>query len=229
MLSIQGVVWKIIPPNDCLLGRKGNREPMLVAHLVPGYFVTVQSRSYWQPEWSTAQNALLWMVGLGSTVIPDFDVVYNVLFRGFFNHSVLWTHSLFVPAIVLLIWWVLQRTRCWPYLQKLTWLMAMGFLSHLLLDVIAHGTPLLYPVSMVIFGAPPTRVVEGGIWAYLTDPIFLLEPFLLTLMAIHWIMYYPNQRTRTVGLVMLITGLGTFTLSFLLLLPKLQKLVAALI
>lgn len=202
---------------------------MLVAHLVPGYFVTIQSKSSWQPKWSRRQNTLLWVVGLGSTVAPDLDVIYNVFFRGFFNHSVLWTHSLFVPAIVLLIWWVLQQIRCWPYLQMLTRLMATGILSHLLLDVIAHGTPLLYPISMMVFGVPPARVVEGGIWAYLTDPIFLFEPFLLTSMAMHWIMYYaPNQRTRTAGLVMLITGLGIFTISFLLLLPELQKMATTL-
>ena len=197
---------------------------MLIAHIVPGYFAAAKSQSRWRPEWSARQRILLWIVAFGSTIIPDLDVVYNALFRGFINHSVLWTHSLFVHLGVLLIYWLLQRIGRWPYLQMLIWLAAMGGLSHLLLDVVSHSTPLLYPVSMTVFGVPPMRVVEGGLWAYLTDLIFLLEPCLLGLGAMHWIRrHVRNQQAQQVSLVVLAIGLGIFVTSFLLFLPVLQN------
>lgn len=202
---------------------------MLVAHIVPGYLAAIQSKCHWQPQWSSKQRALLWIVAVGSTIAPDLDVIYNMFFRGFFNHSTLWTHSLSMHAALLLVWWILQRIGRWPYLQMLVWLTAIGGLSHLLLDVIAHGTPLLYPFSMTMFGIPPTRVVEGGVWAYLTDPIFLFEPCLLALAAIHWAKHYlQDQRTQRSALVILITGVSVFIVGFLLLLPILQKIATGL-
>ncbi|NIX00490.1 MAG: hypothetical protein GWN13_20010, partial [Phycisphaerae bacterium] len=191
---------------------------MLVAHLVPGYFITIQSKSRWQPNWTVRQCALLRLAALGSTIAPDLDVVYNVIFHDFFNHSTLWTHSLFPYISILFIWWILRQSRRWPYLQMLAWLIALGGISHLLLDVVAHGTPLLYPLLVTMVGVPPQRVVEGGVWAYLTDPIFLFEPFLLTLAAIHWLLHNAHdQRVRIIGLIILIAGLSIFTTSFLLL------------
>ena len=83
---------------------------------------------------------LLWGAALGSTILPDTDVFYNVLFRGFINHSVLWTHSLFVYLTIGLVWLLLSKMGRWPYLQMLIGLTAIGGLSHLVLDVIAHGT-----------------------------------------------------------------------------------------
>lgn len=159
---------------------------MLAAHLVPGYFAAVKSQSTWKPEWSKLR-AILWVVALGSTVAPDLDVIYNALFRGFFNHSTLWTHSVFVYLGFGLLWFTLRALKRFPYLRTLVGLITVGGLSHLLLDVIAHGTPLLYPVSIVVFGVAPERVVEGGIWAYLTDPVFLLEPLLFSIALVHWI------------------------------------------
>jgi hypothetical protein len=84
----------------------------------------------------------------------------------------------------------------------------------------------MYPLSLQMFGAPSSRVLEGGLWAYLTDPIFLLEPFLITLAAGHWIVQYgqatPQFKKRV--LVGLAGGLAVFTFAFLLLLPALRQL-----
>lgn len=196
---------------------------MLVAHIVPGYF-TAQAQSQQRPEWGGWRRTVLWVVALGSTVAPDLDVIYNALFHGIINHSTLWTHSLFVHGGILACWWILKRIGLWPYLQMLMWLTAIGGLSHVLLDMIAHSTPMLYPFSMTMFGVPPARVVEGGIGAYLTDPIFLLEPFLLALAAAHWLCTQSRRQSmRRTGLVMLTAGLGVFTVVFLCLLPVLQQ------
>jgi len=121
---------------------------MLAAHLVPGYFAATKSRSTWEPEWNSKQRTFLWAVALGSTVAPDLDVVRNVLLHRFINHSVLWTHSIFLYLGLGLLWLVLHVLKHWPYLKAAVGLITVGGLSHLILDIVAHGTPLLYPVSV---------------------------------------------------------------------------------
>jgi hypothetical protein len=203
---------------------------MLIAHLVPGYFAAVKSQPTWKPDWHQSHRVVLWVAALGSTVLPDIDVIYNLLFRGFFNHSILWTHSVIPHLGVGGLWLVLRLLKRWPYLQTLTGLVAVGGLSHLVLDVIAHGTPLLYPFSLTMFGLPPARVVEGGFWAYLTDPIFLVEPFAVTLLAWHWIVKQNfTPRGRTVMLTVLWTGFVAFTVVFLWRLRDLQEVVASIL
>jgi len=197
---------------------------MLVAHIVPGYFAAAKSQSHWKPECGRGQRALLWATALASTVVPDLDVVYNALFRGFFNHSTLWTHSLFVYLGIGLLWWVLRHVERCSYLRTLMGLVAVGGL----LDIIAHGTPLLYPVSMMMIGIAPARVVEGGVWAYLTDPIFLLEPLTMTLAVVHWTLSRETtSRFRRFAVTTAISILILFVVVFLLSLPDLQKVVAA--
>lgn len=196
---------------------------MLVAHLVPGYFAAVHSRPRWMPNWSRLQIAGLWTAALVSTFAPDMDVIYNAVFRGFINHSTLWTHSLFAHAGIVACWWVLRRTGRRPYLQTLVGLIAIGGLSHLVLDVLSHGTPLLYPLSLRMFGTPSTRVLEGGFWAYVTDPSFLVEPLLVALAVAHWCMgrkWAPP--IKKIALFGLAGGLVVFAVAFLLLLPMLQ-------
>jgi len=203
---------------------------MLAAHLVPGYFAAAKSQSTWKSEWSGKQRALLWAVALGSTFAPDWDVVRNVLFRGFFNHSVLWTHSIFVYLGFGLLWLMLHFLKRWPYLKTAVGLITVEGFSHLILDVIAHGTPLLYPVSMMVFGIAPTRVVEGGFLAYITDPIFLLEPLLFSIAIIHWVRQQ-NMAPRLERLILAttISGVALFAAIFTLLLPNLQSAIAPLI
>lgn len=186
---------------------------MLVAHLVPGYFAAYRSQSHWQPEWGTMHRGLLWIAALGGPVLPDADVIYNVFFGRFINHSVLWTHSLFVHLGVGLCWWLLHRFGRWPYLQTLVGLVAVGGLSHLALDVIAHNTPLFYPVSLAMIGVAPARIVQGGVWAYLTDPLFLLEPLLLTVAGVHWALHRNSTAiNRTTAIIGLVSGFVLFFL-----------------
>jgi hypothetical protein len=189
---------------------------MLLAHLVPGYFASVKTQPYWKPEWSRRQRALLWSVSLFSTFAPDLDVMYNALFRGFFNHSLLWTHSLFPYLALALCWWMLYRAKRWPYVSMLVGLSALGGMSHLALDIIAHGTPLFYPLSMMIVGSPSDHVVQGGLQGYLTDSIFLLEPLLFALATLHWIhRHLPTAGIRMAASILIIFGCVGFSAVFL--------------
>lgn len=203
---------------------------MLIAHLVPGYFAASLSQSRWRPEWGKARRTGLWIAALGATAAPDFDVVLNVASGKNINHSTLWTHSLFVHLVIALVWFVLWRMGRWPYVTTLVGLVAVGGLSHLVLDVIAHGTPLVYPLSSNLFGLPPARVVAGGLWAYLSDPIFLLEPALIAFALGHWIheRHWSPRATRWAftGVIGAVIAFGS---AFLVSLPKLQSLAGVLI
>ena len=169
---------------------------------------------------------LLWAVALASTVAPDSDVIYNTLFRGFTNHSTLWTHSLFVHLSVCLVWLILHRLGRWQFLETLVGLVALGGLSHLALDTFSHGTTLLFPVSHQMFFVLSKRVLDGGFWAYVTDPIFLAEPLLITLAIAHWINHRQfASRPKRLLLGILIIGWLVFSIGFLLLLPTLRAIV----
>ncbi len=198
---------------------------MLVAHLVPGYFDAASTAAHKTVKWSRWQRWGIWAVALGSTIAPDSDVLYNALFRGFFNHTWLWTHSLFPYLGIGLGWLLLRLSGRWPYLQTLVGLAALGGLSHLALDVVAHSTPIFYPLSSVMVGAPSARVLAGGVVGYLTDPIFLCEPLLITLAAVHWVdgrgLRPGAKRAVQAG----ITGAALlFVALFLYLLPVLQEI-----
>ncbi len=200
---------------------------MLIAHLVPGYFAANYIHNRQSKGWTNLQKIGMWGVALGSTSAPDVDVIYNALFRGFINHSTLWTHSALPYLGLGLIWLGLYWFTPWRYAQILLGLAVIGGLSHLVLDVIAHGTPLLYPLSLTMFGHPPHRVVEGGLLAYLTDPIFLLEPIAVTLMSSHWVMHQRqvNFSVRTGFIVILFSLLVIFSIAFLILLPNIRQFV----
>ena len=80
---------------------------MLIAHLVPGYFAASFAQSRWPITWGRRRRTLLWITALGATVIPDIDVVLNVVSGKHINHSTLWTHSVFVYLAIGVIWFLL--------------------------------------------------------------------------------------------------------------------------
>jgi hypothetical protein len=199
---------------------------LLAAHLAPGYFATVASQSHWQEDWSGKKRSVLWMAALTATFAPDLDVIYNVLFRGHFGHITLWTHSIFTIMGIVACWLALRSSGKWPYLQTLVGLVAAGGLSHLALDVVSHGTPLFNPFSLDLIGFPSNRVLRGGLWGYLTDPIFLLEPVLLTSAAAQWVIRRDHDpRVRRLALQGLFAAFAAFSGIFLLLLPTFHGLV----
>ena len=199
---------------------------MLAAHLVPGYLAAAVTQSRWRPEWNKNQQLILWIAALASTVIPDSDVIYNWLCRGFFHHTTLWTHSLLVHLGIAVFWWSLRRSGRWPYLQMCIGLIAAGGISHLVLDAISHSTPLFYPFSLYMVGAPSARVMAGGVLGYLTDPIFLSEPVLLTLTIAFWIVSRkPSPRFMRLALGGLFAGSAIFSGLYLMLLPTLQRII----
>jgi len=196
---------------------------MLFAHFVPGYFAAELSKPYWNPKWSTPRRVLLWGAALGSTALPDTDVVYNAFFNGFINRSTLWTHSIFVYGIFGALWFGMYITHHREFLRLICGLIALGGLSHILLDVVSHGTPFLFPVSNAFVSLAPRRVMIGGFWAYITDPIFLLEPLLIGFTLAYFIWHlHATKPLRLVGVGTVITMWLAISLWFMVSLPLLQ-------
>lgn len=160
---------------------------LLVSDLVPGYVAVMRSHAHWKPEWSQKQRAALWISALGSTAAPDLHVMYNTVFQGFCGHTILLTYNVLHYVGLALIWWLLRRTGRVPYVRTMTGLIAAGGLSHVFLNVVAHGTSLLYSPSMHGFGSSWLRMLERGLIPYLKDPVFLLEPFLIGLAVARWL------------------------------------------
>jgi hypothetical protein len=197
---------------------------MLFAHIVPSYVIVSTSQPSWDTQWSPAQHKMLWAAALVSTIVPDIDVVYNTLFRGFTNHSTLYTHSLFPYLLLGIISIGLYAVHRAKYMQTLLMLIAFGGLSHLVLDVIAHNTPLFYPLSNAMIGNAPARITNGGIAQYITHPIFLLEPTLIIMGILYWIhhrdasSFAKRQLSR-----LLVAGWVVFIALYLIMLPTMQN------
>ena len=200
---------------------------MLVAHFVPGYFAAVMSQPHWEAEWSNRQRVALWVAALGSAVAPDLGTIVNVAWPGTIsNDYLLWTHSIFSYLGLLLIWTVLRLLGVWPYFRTMLGLVAVGGLSHVLLDIAAHSTRFLYPLSMELLGAPPQHVLLYGVRGYLTRPTFLLEPLLIALTVAHWTWRHPRATplVKYVVCCALACGCIAFCLAFLYYMPALQRL-----
>ncbi len=202
---------------------------MLAAHLVPGYFAAVKSQPNWPIEWNRNKRIVLWTVALASTYLPDADLFYNGLLRRRLVHSIPWTDSLFVYLGIGVIWLTIRQIGRWPYAQTLVGLVTFDALSHLFLDMISHGTALLYPFSTQIIGFPwSSRVLGHGMTAYITDPIFLLEVLLITAAIAHWITTWDAATTfKKAALSVLASGFVLFNVAFLVFLPTLQNIAAA--
>jgi hypothetical protein len=186
---------------------------LLVAHFVPGYFAAAASQPYWNPDWSRGRRAALWAAALGSAVFPDVGYVSGMLWRPEIYN---WTHSLFVWLGVGACACLLGYTRRWQYGQWLLGLTALGGLSHLILDAIAHGLPLLYPFSSSMVGTPSVCLSGSSNLAYVTAPVFLLEPALLALAAAHWIICMkPAPKAMKSSLLALAGGWAMFSAAFL--------------
>jgi hypothetical protein len=81
---------------------------------------------------------------------------------------------------------------------------------------------------MFMFGAPSEHVLNGGVWGYLTHPIFLLEPLLVSLAVGHWIIQRSEAavRFKQITLCGLASASIIFSAAFIFLLPTLQGGVA---
>lgn len=202
---------------------------MLIAHLVPGYFNGIISQPKWEQNWTQNQQILLWTFAFTGTFVPDIDVIFNILFHGVFNHSTLLTHSLFPVLIFIMIWSICKYVLHRDYFAEIWKLLAISWLSHIILDALVHKTPLLYPLSSEIIGYAPYRVYVGGIWYYLTDPIFLLELLLIAMGVGHWLYQrVTNKTTQRIFLSSFIIGYVFLAIVFVSILPYLQSLLPSL-
>ncbi len=79
---------------------------------------------------------------------------------------------------------------------------------------------------MWFVGIAPKRVIVGGFWAYITDPVFLLEPLLIAAALAHLIWHLPiEKKLRIAGVGGVGVSLVAFMLAFLTWLPVLQAAV----
>ena len=159
---------------------------MLIAHIVPGYFAAVRSQKRRRSDWTGLKRAALWAAAISGTVFPDADVIGNLLFNRAFGHHVLWTHAIWAPVALLILCRLVLRSPRYLWANSAFNLFAVGWLSHIGLDLLVHGTPLFYPLSMIGFELAPSSIVEGGLWTYLSHPLFLLEPLMLIAAVLHW-------------------------------------------
>ncbi len=165
-------------------------DAMLIGHLAPVGPIAAAVERRWRPEWPRWTRRLPWVAALAGCVFPDLDVIANVLFNGVLHHVYYFPHSIFtyLPVLlagILLVRWRRTRLAGWTGLA-----FGMGVLSHLLLDVVSHGTVLFYPLWNGLVGWTFPRTDERILISYLHSPNFWLEPLVLLAAAIWWLRRY---------------------------------------
>ncbi|MBN1813134.1 MAG: metal-dependent hydrolase [Anaerolineae bacterium] len=163
---------------------------MLIGHLAPVGPIAATVERRWRPEWPRWTRRLPWAAALAGCVLPDLDVVVNMLFNGVLHHLGYFPHSIFtyLPVLfagILLVCWRRTRLVGWTALA-----FGLGVLSHLLLDVVSHGTVLFYPLWNGLVGWTFPRLDERILVSYLHSPNFWLEPLVILAAAIWWLRRY---------------------------------------
>ena len=165
-------------------------DAMLIGHLAPFGPIAAAVERRWDPEWPRWTRKLPWAAALAGCVFPDFDVIANTLFNGVLHHLYHLPHSIF-PYLAVLIFGILLIR--WHRARLVGWTVlafALGTLSHLLLDVVSHGTVLFYPLWNGLVGWTFARLDERVLVSYLHSPNFWLEPFVILIAASWWIRRY---------------------------------------
>jgi hypothetical protein len=163
---------------------------MLIGHLAPVGPIAAAVERRWRPEWPRWTRKLPWAATLTGCVLPDLDVIANTLFNGVLHHLYYFPHSIF-PYLPVLVLGILLLRRQRTRLAGLTVLaFVLGALSHLLLDVISHGTVLFYPLWNGLVGWTFPRLDEHILVSYFHSPNFWLEPLVILAAAIWWFRRY---------------------------------------
>lgn len=165
-------------------------DVMLIGHLAPVGPIAVAVERRWCAEWPRWTRKLPWAAALAGCTLPDLDVVANVSFNGVLHHLYYFPHSIFSYLPVLTLGILLVRWRCMRLAGWTVLAFGIGALSHLLLDVVSHGTVLFYPLwnGLVGWTFPPTD--ERILVSYLHSPNFWLEPAVILAAAIWWLKRY---------------------------------------
>lgn len=173
---------------------------MTIGHLAPFGPIAATAERHWRPAWPRWTRALPWAAALAGCLFPDLDVVANVLLTGRLLHMYYLPHSVLPYLPVVALGWLLsrwQRTRI-AGLTVLTF--GASNISHLLLDVVSHGTTLLYPLWPGLVGwTYPARTGESVFVAYLRSPNVLLEVGVLIAAAAWWLRRHARVRRRVGG------------------------------
>ena len=169
---------------------------MLVGHLAPIGAIATAAQHRWpthSPRWT---RALPWLAaGLGA-IFPDLDIIVNLLLTGRFYHLYYFPHSLFVYLPILILGILLLRAprARWVGLTLLT--LCAGVFSHLLLDVVSHGTPLFFPFYRGLIGWTFPGTGEPLLVAYARSPNVWLEVVTI-IVGLIWLARYLYSRLLT--------------------------------
>jgi len=141
-------------------------------------------------KFTNKEKSVLWIIGITSSVLPDFDLLYAAL-NHMANHRYYLTHGLFVYLVIALGIYLFSFTRGKKefgrkFFKLVPILLLVGVLTHFLLDTIVGGIVLLAPFSYKIygFGMPPTDRSQNWLLLYLKSPYMILEFFNLVLFSV---------------------------------------------
>ncbi|MBI4835976.1 MAG: metal-dependent hydrolase [Candidatus Abawacabacteria bacterium] len=174
---------------------------MFPTHVV----TTAATTAYFLNRWNVSNNKWLFALGFVAGALPDFDLLYYMLFKkrkntiftaDAVNHRQTFMHApLFYLAILIPLLLISLLTGS-VLLYQVVVLVSIGVFSHIIMDMVwVGGVPLLWPfdISMRGFFLKHSRrqlaqyvKKQGNDWMafYLHHPLFYCEMAFLTIMMV---------------------------------------------
>jgi len=131
---------------------------MLIGHLPAGYFLTRGLIKKYKIPLTP-----LWLgLGLISSVAPDFDHIFNLLYQdNIGNHRLFLTHIPFTYFVLFLISWLIYKIKHKKWLKWGIIIALPNLILHLILDTAFVGIEWLWPFSHKLIGIYNVNITEG--------------------------------------------------------------------
>ena len=121
---------------------------MFIGHLPAGYLVTSLFLNNSKSKLSNQIYDRIWWIGIISSVLPDFDLIYFYLIDNRQHlHHLYWTHIPFYWIFIFSFFKIVSYLLKNNLMNLINWIIAINIFLHLFLDTLVGKILWLYPFS----------------------------------------------------------------------------------
>lgn len=190
---------------------------MYFNHATAGALIMKPIMKKYNGLFTAKEKTILWIIGITSGVLPDFDIVYSVI-KNLEDHRSFVTHGIFIYLLAFLIIYALS------YFQKkdefgrkffkvAAAVFLFGVTTHLLIDFIIGGVAVFAPFYTEVFGFDLNIEQNGGnrLTQYLLSKYMILE-FVLFVMFLVFLKGRENFIPRILSIFYFLIATVSFVL-----------------
>lgn len=129
---------------------------MYFNHATAGALIMKPLMKKYDGLFSAKEKTVLWLIGITSGVLPDFDILYSVI-KNLEDHRRFATHGFFLYLLTFLIIYLLSNFQKKDEFGRKFFRVAgavflFGVTTHMLIDFIFGGVAIFAPFNSTVFG-----------------------------------------------------------------------------